>query len=128
MTPRQRAQLLPAFKKKKSLCAYDGECELNNLRAIEMKSEIQRDFLDWAEEETWKRPALPLKGSDGVMHEDDMSAPRTSVCSKPLSAFAMSRYPKYRQIRILREEPQESDALKITMWQKMFSKDVHELI
>ena len=45
----------PAFKKgEQSLCAYDGGCELDKLREVETKSDIQQEFLDWAEDETWK--------------------------------------------------------------------------
>ena len=72
----------PAFKKgEQSLCAYDGGCELDKLREVETKSDIQQEFLDWAEDETWKRPALPLRDSNGVIKEDDIAAPRTSVYS-----------------------------------------------
>ena len=63
-----------------------------------------------------------------MIKEDDIEAPRTSVYSKPLNAFAVSKYPKYRQIGVLREEPEESDAMTSSTWRKLFSTDVRELV
>jgi hypothetical protein len=101
---------------------------LDKLREVETKNDIQQEFLDWADDETWKRPALPLRDSNGVIKEDDIEAPRTSVYSKPLNAFAVSKYPKYRQIGVLREEPEEGDAMTSSTWRKLFSTDVRELV
>ena len=101
MTPAARSELLLSTKGEQFLCAYDGGSELEKLRDVELKSDIQQEFLDWAEDETWKRPALPLRDSNGVIKEHDIEAPRTSVYLEPLNAFAVSKYPKYRQIGVL---------------------------
>lgn len=119
----------PAFNKgEQHLCAYDGGCELDAMRALDTKNKTQQEFLDWAEDETWKRPALPLRGSDGMIKEEDVDAPRTSVYSKPLNAVAVSKHFKYRQIGVLREEPEENDAISSSTWRKLFSADVRELV
>lgn len=122
------ATALASTKAEQQLCAYDGGCELDNLRAVDDRNDIQQEFLDWAEDEIWKRPNLPLRDADGALKEDVEAAPRTSVYSKPLNAFAVSRYPKYRQIGVLREEPEANDTLTSSLWQKLFSADVRELV
>ena len=118
-----------AFNKgEQNLSAYDGGCELDKLTEVEEKNAIQQDFLESAERETWTRPKLPLRDSTGTEINDEVAAPRPSVYSKPLSAFAVSKYPKYREIGVLRQEPQEGDTMSSTIWQQLFSTDVRELV
>ena len=70
MIPATQARVLLS---KQFFCAYDGGCELDNFRAVETKSEAPQEFLDWAEDETWKRPDLPVRGSNSVNSEDDVA-------------------------------------------------------
>ena len=136
---------LPFSRAEKNITRFDGGSELDELREEASRGSVlteeQQSLLDTADPAEWRRPCLPLRDAAGEVIPLGASEPlRTSVYSKRLNDFEVSRCPSYRRLGAMRiaaaADAGESnndagadqiDGLSAAAWEQQFGQDVRRL-
>ena len=95
------------------LCKFDGGSELDVLREKPDQTDLQKSFLETADDKDWKRPCLSCS----------QPAPPSNVYAKRLDEFPVAKFPAYRRIVALHRDKCSEQEMTVAAWQTAFLED-----